>query len=196
MLENHSGLFFCSPDSRKSRNIPFENKNTKRNDLEGFGMRRIVYLLLLCIFFIGLTGFDNQDKLKISKAEITIIKSEDILRYDFKIKNTGKSPVKSEFDYPGHHLYGIEMVVRPSEKLASFMMMVEDTKYKKMVPMGGGNSGQIDPGNEGSFHAEYKIKEGADLDKVRKHAFDSTVLILDGLNITAEFPLKGIKSTP
>jgi hypothetical protein len=69
------------------------------------------------------------------------------------------------------------------------MEMVNDSKFIKMVSMGGGGTGIIEPGTIGSFHVEYKIKEGANLKEVKKLAFDSKLLILDGVNIIKEIPL-------
>ncbi|MGE7768470.1 hypothetical protein [Peribacillus sp. NPDC096540] len=148
-------------------------------------------LILLFSFFL-LTGFNSANQLVISNIETTIIKAENILRYDIKLKNTGTTQIKSEFDYPGHHVYGLEVVIRPNEKLATKMEMDNSSKYKKMISMGGGSDGLIDPGNEGSFNIEYKIKEGTDIKDIEKLAFDSTLIILDGVKIVKEFPLKKI----
>lgn len=139
--------------------------------------------------FIFLTGFDRTEQINISNIETTVIKAENVLRYDIKLKNTGTKPFKSEYDYPGQHHYGLEIVVRPNKKLASRMEMVQDSEFIKMLPMGSGGTGLIEPGTEGSFHVEYKIKEGANLKEVKKWVFDSTLLILDGVNIIKEFPL-------
>jgi hypothetical protein len=97
------------------------------------------------------------------------------LPYDIKLKNSGTKPFKSEYDYPGQHYYGLEIVVRPNEKLASNMEMINDSKFIKMVPMGSGDTGLIEPGTVGSFHVEYKIKDGANLKEVKKLAFDSNL---------------------
>ena len=67
--------------------------------------------------------------------------------------------------------------------------MINDSKFIKMVPMGSGGTGFIEPGTVGSFHVEYKIKDGANLKEVKKLAFDSKLLILDGVDIVKEFPL-------
>ncbi|MEC5423953.1 hypothetical protein QGM71_10670 [Virgibacillus sp. C22-A2] len=149
-------------------------------------MKRIATLILLCIF---LTGFDHADKLKLTDSEITIIKSENILRYDFKIMNIGEEPIKSEFDYPGHHIYGIEIVVRPNEELAMLMEMDENSSYKKMLPMGSGFTGYFQPNVEAAFHIEYKIKEDSNLKEVTNQAKNATLLILDGIDIETEIPL-------
>ena len=69
------------------------------------------------------------------------------------------------------------------------MEMINDSKFIKMVPMGSGSTGLMEPGTEGSFHVEYKIKDGANLKEVKKLAFDSKLLILDGVDIIKEFPL-------
>ncbi|WML38352.1 hypothetical protein RCG19_14110 [Neobacillus sp. OS1-2] len=125
----------------------------------------------------------------ITHIDTTIIKAERILRYDIKIKNTGNTPFKSEFDYPGQHNYGIEVVVRPNKELASKMELVEGSEFIKMIPWGSGSTGLIDSGHEGSFHVEYKIKKGAHLKEMKELAFDSTLIILDGVNVVKEFPL-------
>ncbi|TDK61755.1 hypothetical protein E2K98_12765 [Bacillus salipaludis] len=151
-------------------------------------IKRLLLLFSTFTFFF-LTGFDKTELINISNIETTIIKAENVLRYDIKLKNSGTTPLKSEFDYPGQHYYGIELVVRPNKKLASKMEMVEDSKFFKMLPMGSGATGSIEPGTEGSFHLEYKIKKGANLKEVKKLAFDSTLLILDGVNIIKEIPL-------
>ena len=67
--------------------------------------------------------------------------------------------------------------------------MINDSNFVKMVSMGGGGTGLIEPGTIGSFHVEYKIKEGANLKEVKKLAFDSKLLILDGIDIIKEIPL-------
>ena len=139
--------------------------------------------------FIFITGFERAEHITISNIETTIIKAENILRYDIKLKNSGTKPFKSEYDYPGQHYYGLEIVVRPNKKLASKMEMINDSKFIKMVPMGSGSTGLMEPGTEGSFYVEYKIREGANLKEVKKLAFDSKLLILDGVDIIKEFPL-------
>jgi len=154
---------------------------------------RKLALVFLLISLLPLTGFHSANQLVITNIETTIIKAERILRYDIKIKNTGTTHFKSEFDYPGQHSYGIEVVVRPNKKLASKMELVEGSKFIKMIPMSSGSTGMIAPGTEGSFHVEYKIKNGTDLKEIKKMAFDSTLIILDGINIVKEFPLEKVK---
>lgn len=139
--------------------------------------------------FIFTVGFDRAEQITISNIETTIIKAENVLRYDIKLENSGTKPFKSDFDYPGERSYGLEVVVRPNKKLASRMEMVNDSKFIKMVSMGGGGTGLIEPGAIGSFHVEYKIKKGANLKEVKKLAFDSNLLILDGVDIIKEIPL-------
>ncbi len=139
--------------------------------------------------FIFITGFDRAEHITISNIETTIIKAENVLRYDIKLKNSGTETFKSEFDYPGQHYFGIELVIRPNKKLESKMEMVSDSKFIKMVPMGSGSTGVIEPETVGSFHIEYKIKEGANLKEAKKLAFDSKLLILDGVDIIKEIPL-------
>ncbi len=70
------------------------------------------------------------------------------------------------------------------------MELVEESKYVKMLPMGSGGTGMIDPGAEGSLHVEYKIKEFSDLKEIKKLAHDSTLIILDGVKVVKESPLK------
>lgn len=82
------------------------------------------------------------------------------------------------------------MVVRPNDELAALMNMEQNTKYKKMEHRGGGGSGIIDPGKEASFHIEYQIKSDVDLEKVKKYALYSTLVVVDGNKIIAEIPLK------
>ncbi|MGY3715798.1 hypothetical protein ACWE42_09770 [Sutcliffiella cohnii] len=144
-------------------------------------------LLTTTLFFI--TGFDRAEHISISNIETTIIKAENILRYDIKLKNSGIKTFKSEFDYPGQHYYGIELVIRPNKKLASKMEMDKYSDFIKMVPMGSGSTNVIEPGNVGSFHIEYKIKKDANLKEVKKLAFDSNLLIIDGVDVIKEIPL-------
>ncbi|RKQ35519.1 hypothetical protein [Oceanobacillus halophilus] len=146
-------------------------------------------IILLCLLFFMLTGFEQADQLKITNVETTIIQTNQELRYDFTIENTGEKPIESDFDYPGYHPFGIELAVKPNENLANLMKMVQDTKYKKMIPLGSGSSGYFPPGEDASFHVSYQIKDDAELEKVKKHALDSTLLILDGVDISAEFLL-------
>ena len=44
-----------------------------------------------------------------------------------------------------------------------------------------------------SVHLEYKMKDDVNPEKVKKLAYDSTLLILDGVDIAIEFPLQEIK---
>ncbi|GIN87417.1 hypothetical protein J6TS2_38030 [Heyndrickxia sporothermodurans] len=44
----------------------------------------------ITLFFI-LTGFDRTEKINISDIETTIIKAENVLRYDIKLKNSRKT---------------------------------------------------------------------------------------------------------
>lgn len=146
-------------------------------------------MLVFSIALVFLTGFDKIDRIHVSSIDTTIIKAENILRYDIKLKNSSTIPFESEFDYPGHHYYGLELVVRPNKKLASKMEMDKESKYMKMIPMGSGGTGRIEPGKEGSFHVEYQIKDGENLKEVEWLALDSTLLILDGTEIIKEVPL-------
>ena len=150
-------------------------------------------MFILIISFFLLTGFDGANQLALSNIETTIIQAENILRYDIKLKNTGTAPFKSHFDYPGHNPLGLEVVIRPNKKLASKMEMDNSSKYIKMISIGGGSDGFIAPGAEGSFHLEYKIKHKTDLKDIEKLAFDSTLIVLDGIDIIKEFPLEKIK---
>jgi hypothetical protein len=142
---------------------------------------------------LSLAGFERGDQLEISNIETTIIKGEHLLRYDIRLKNIGKTSFKSEFDYPGHNHYGIEAVIRPNRKLQSQMEMVNDSRYRKMMIMSAGSTGLLDPGKEGRFSMEYKITETANLEKVEAAALDATLLILDGVDIVREFPLKDMR---
>ncbi|MED3574188.1 hypothetical protein [Cytobacillus praedii] len=144
---------------------------------------------LLFSAFIFIFGFDGVEHITVSNIETTIIRAENILRYDIKLKNSGTKPFKSEYDYPGQRYYGLELVVRPNKKLASRMEIINDSKFVKMVSIGSGGPGLIEPGEEGSFHVMYKIKEGENLKEVRKLAFNSKLLILDGVDIIKEFHL-------
>jgi hypothetical protein len=153
-------------------------------------MKKKVALLFLCLPLLFLMGFVKPNNLVLTSVETTVIKTERVLRYDFKIKNTGSERIIGTFDYPGHDHYGLEVTVKPNEHLESLMELQKYTVYKKMQFMGGGSSGFIDPKNEASFHLEYKIKEGSDLEKVKTASLDGTLLVLDGPKIIAEIPLK------
>ncbi|WP_156288454.1 hypothetical protein [Oceanobacillus salinisoli] len=145
--------------------------------------------ILIIIALTLLTGFEHADQLKLKDVETTIIKPNHELRYDFTIENTGEELIKSDFDYPGYQLFGIELVVKPNDELASLMEMEDHTEYKKMRLLGSGSPGYFPANDEAFFHVSYQIKEDADLEKVKKHALDSTLLILDGVEISAEIPL-------
>ena len=151
-------------------------------------MRKIFLLPILLVVF--LTAFSSPSKVSISDVQITVIKAERTLRYDFIIKNEGKSLIGNEFDYPGHHHYGLELAIKPGKKLAVLMEKEPDTKYSKMMFRGGGGGGYIQPGKEESFHVEYQIKNNVDIDQVKKNALEGTLLLLDGTNVIAEIPLK------
>lgn len=156
-------------------------------------MRKLALVFLL-ISLLPLTGFHSANQLVFTNIKTTIIKAKNILRYDIKIKNTDTTPFKSEFDYPGQHYYGLEIVVRPNKKLASKMELVEGSEFIKMIPMGAGSTGIIESGTEGSFHVEYKIKKDTNLKEIKQLAFDSTLIILDGVNIVKEFSLEKVKN--
>ncbi|WP_068672889.1 hypothetical protein [Oceanobacillus sp. Castelsardo] len=150
-------------------------------------------LFPIAFLFVFLTGFEHAENLEITKIETTVIEANHELRYDFEIKNNGNEPIKSEFDYPGNQPYGIELVVKPNEKLAKLMEIEGNTEHQKMRPLGSGSRGFFEANSESYFHVSYQIKNGADFDKVKKHALDSSLLILDGIEISVEFPLKNIK---
>lgn len=156
-------------------------------------MKKIGFLLVLCFVFSLLTAFENQDKLEITDTEITVNQSEDILRYDFKIKNTGEATIESDFDYPGQHPFGIEFIVQPNEKLSELMIMEEHTNYKKMLPLGSGHAGFFEPNVEMPVYLEYKIKDDVNPEEVKELAYDASLLILDGVDITVKFPLQELK---
>ncbi|WP_339227437.1 hypothetical protein NSQ77_17965 [Oceanobacillus sp. FSL K6-2867] len=153
-------------------------------------MKKIGFLFILFLVFNLLTGFENQNKLEITDTEITVIQSEGILRYDFKIKNNGEIPIESDFDYPGQHPFGIEFVIQPNQKLSEVMVMEKHTNYNKMLSLGSGYSEYFEPNTEMSVHLEYKIKDDVEPEKVQEFAYDATLLILDGVDIAAEFSLE------
>lgn len=140
-----------------------------------------------------LTGFDKAPQLEITNVEATILEEKNILTYDIKLKNISKKPFRSKFDYPGSHQLGIEVVVKPKRKLAAKMNLVENSKYIKMVLMESDSTRLIPPNSEELFHLEYKMKEGSDPNYVKRKAFDSSLLILDGVEIIKEVPLKSFK---
>ena len=150
-------------------------------------------LILLSIAVPFLFAFENADQLKLTDLEISVEESESILRYDFMIENTGESVIKSDFDYPGHNPIGIEFVVTPEDTLAKQMEMVNHTKFKKMLMIERGNPGYFAPGQKTPFHISYKIKESANVEKVLDHALKAKLLILDGVQISKEYPLNKYK---
>lgn len=157
-------------------------------------IRRLsIYVTL--VTFLLLTGFDKVQQLQISKVETNILENENILTYDIQLQNTGNKPFKSKFDYPGNRYLGIEVVVKPKRKLAAKMDLVENSKYIKMILIESESTKMIPPKSEGKFHLEYKIKEGSDPNYVKRMAFESTLLILDGVEILKEIPLKSYKYT-
>lgn len=147
-------------------------------------------LILICFLFILLSGFEQTKNLELTNVRVTIIEENNELRYDFEITNHGNEPIKSEFDYPGNNPYGIELVVQPSEALAQHMETEENSKYPKMHSLGKGSRGYFEANSESYFHVSYLIKEDANLEQVKKHALDSALLILDGTDVSAKFPLK------
>jgi hypothetical protein len=152
-------------------------------------MKRIVSLLIVGVSFL-LIGFSYQEHLEISEIQTTINQSTKTIRYDFKIKNTGNKLIGNSFDYPGYHYGGMEIVVVPGKDLEKLMRMVENSKYKKMEAAGFGGQGFIHPKEIGEFHAEYFFKDIRDLEKIKKHALNGNLLILDGTNVIAELPLR------
>lgn len=155
-------------------------------------MRKIWLLCLFVTSIIILPGYDKKDII-LTDIETTIIKAENTLRYDLKLKNVGQEKIESEFDYPGHHPMGFEIVIRPNTELESLMKMEEQSKYKKMVFRGGGSSGIFEVGKKATFHIEYEIKNNSNLNKVSEAAFDGTLILLDGYRVVKEFPLKNFE---
>ncbi|RLL46562.1 hypothetical protein D8M04_04965 [Oceanobacillus piezotolerans] len=145
---------------------------------------------MICFIFLILTGFDNADDLIIKEMDITIDPASNELRYDFLIENTGEKPIKSDFDYPGQHPLGVEFVVQPNRTLAPYMELEPNSKYKKMLLLERGSTSYFEPGVESPFYLSYKIKDDADLNRLEKQAFHAKLLIIDGVNVSAEFPLK------
>lgn len=160
----------------------------------------LLFVALLPITGLGLTGahaaqaeavsIGGKPKLVVTQTDLTIMKAEKVLRYDFTIKNIGRKTLQPQFDYPGHHYYPIEVAVRPGKQLKRYMVMDEHTKYRKMAFKGSGSGGLLDPGREVHFYVEYRIQEDADLSKVLENARDGVLLVLDGPKVVAEFPLQ------
>jgi hypothetical protein len=152
-------------------------------------MKKAFIVMLICLPLLCTMGFVEKSDLVLTSVETTVIKTDRVLRYDFKIKNTGSQRITSTFDYPGHHYYGLEVTVKPNDKLASFMDMDKNSRYIKMRYRGGGGAGGFESGKEASFHAEYQIKENVDIEKVRSASLDGVILILDGPKVIVEIPL-------
>jgi hypothetical protein len=152
-------------------------------------MRKVLIVLLMCLPLLCTLGFVEKSELVLTSVETTIIKTDRVLRYDFKIKNTGSQRITGTFDYPGHHYYGLEVTVRPNDKLASLMEMEKNSRFRKMQYRGGGSQGVFEPGKEASFHAEYQIKANVDFEEVKSASLDAGLLILDGPKIIQKIPL-------
>jgi hypothetical protein len=152
-------------------------------------MKKFIIVVLLCLPLLFVVGFVKKSELVLTSVETTVIKTDRILRYDFKIKNTGTQRIHSTNDYPGNQPYGLEVTVRPNDKLASLMEMETNTKFRKMRYRGGGSQGVFEPGKEASFHAEYQIKENIDVEQVKSAALAGTLLVLDGDKVIAEIQL-------
>ncbi|WP_216831337.1 hypothetical protein [Alkalihalobacterium elongatum] len=150
----------------------------------------VLKMIVVGISFLLLTGFSHQNHLVIDDVYLTINEAKKTLRYDFKIKNTGNTPIESKFDYAGYHYGSIEVVVVPGKKLERYMKMMENTKYKKMEFSNFGGDGGIPAKGIGEFYGEYYFKDTKDLEKIERYAFDGKLLILDGTNVIAELPLK------
>lgn len=154
-------------------------------------MKKLAFLLFTTISSIVLlTGFSHQEHLRIKEVHTTINQSQKTIRYDFKIENISNEPIGREFEYPGYHYGGLEVVVVPGKKLEEFMKMMKNTKYKKMEPSGFGGQGFINPKSIGEFHAEYFFKDIKDFEKIKKHALNGKLVVLDGTNVIAELSLK------
>lgn len=148
-------------------------------------------LILMCLPILFTMGFvkKGERELVLTSVETTVINTERILRYDFRIKNTCPQRIYGTFDYPGQHAYGLEVTVRPNDKLASLMEMQKNTQFKKMQPRGSGSAGALEPGKEASFHVEYQIKENVDFEKIKSASLEGVLLVLDGPKVIAEIPL-------
>ncbi|RUS47044.1 hypothetical protein [Cohnella sp. AR92] len=155
--------------------------------------RHITIVLLLSLTF--LTAFSNQVPIMVKDVEVNVMKTAGILRYDIVLKKTKelKFDNSDDRDSPGHHLFhhgnGLNFAIRPNHSLASLMELEQRTKYIKMQLRGGGNSGSIETEGQATVHLEYAVKKGVDVEKVRKSALDSTLLVLRGNKVIAELPL-------
>lgn len=156
-------------------------------------MKKWINVLFLCMVFFILAAFENADQLQITEITTMIDKENGLLRYEFQIINNGDEPIKSEFDYPGHENYGIEIVVQPKEALANLMVTDATSKHPKMQPLEKGWKEYFEPGKETPFYISYKIKEDADFSNVTKHALDADLLILDGTEISKRIHLQDYK---
>jgi hypothetical protein len=116
--------------------------------------------------------------------------SQHTITYDFKIRNTGNRTVGDEFDYPGYYHAGMEAVVVPNKELEQLMKMMNGTKYKKMEVAGFGGQGVILPNQTGEFSAEYFYKNSTDPEVLKKIAQNGKIVVLDGIEVIAELPLK------
>ncbi|MCJ8008647.1 hypothetical protein ACFFF5_08525 [Lederbergia wuyishanensis] len=153
-------------------------------------MNKVFNFVLLTSLFILLTGFSYQKHLKLQEVHTTINQAQKTIRYDLRIKNTSNKVIGNQFDYPGYHYGGLEVVVVPGEKLEKYMIMMDKTKYKKMQHSGFGGHSTINPYETSNFHAEYFFKDIKDLEKLKQHALDGKIIILDGAKVIAELQLK------
>lgn len=146
--------------------------------------------IILAASFFLLTGFKHQEDIQLVEVHTTINESQHVITYDFKIKNIGQKPVGDEFDYPGYNFGGMEVVVIPNKELEKLMRMMENTEFKKMEISSFGGSGIIQPNETANFHAGYFYKNSTDKNLLKKEALNAKMIILDGTDIIAEFPLK------
>ncbi|MBS4196703.1 hypothetical protein [Lederbergia citri] len=153
-------------------------------------MKKSLLLISVLSLFLLLSGFSHQKHIKIKEVHTTINQFQKTIRYDIKIKNTSNKVIGNEFDYPGYHYWGLEVVVVPGKKLEKLMSMIDHSKYKKMQHSGFGGNGMINPYATAEYHTEYFFKDLKELDKLKKHALDGKLIILDGTNVIAELPLK------
>ncbi|MBB6675498.1 hypothetical protein [Cohnella nanjingensis] len=155
-------------------------------------LKKLSLLLLGAGLLPLLLGAGRPADLEITSVETNVIKTQRILRYDFKIRNLGDERIAAE-EYPGNHPSGLEINVIPNAKLAA-MMEVRKGKYDKMTLRGAGVSGSFEPGRETVCHVEYQIGKDADLSAVASAAIDASLYVLDGTSILARIPLATLEN--
>ncbi|MGM0837964.1 MAG: hypothetical protein ACQEV7_17645 [Bacillota bacterium] len=156
-------------------------------------MKRII-ILVCALFLISPFGTPKNDaaeyQYSVSNFDVTVLKVPNVLRYDFEITNDNpkKALKRSKYRSP-HHYPPIDIAIVPGKKLSEVMKESYESDVPMMQLAGSSIQGDLRTQGKVLYSLEYQIKKGANLDIVKKHARDGTLILFDGMDEVAKFRL-------